>query len=143
MSADPVTFVLAVAIAAGISMGVFAHANHHGSRHATAWGVAAFLAAAVAVPVYVVRYWVRRRRGQPRPPGLTGCTPRHGVVSRVANLRVPCDDLPVMVTRARIGWFGMVVDLPVETQADPQSQGWADSDLNARTPWPRQNSAYE
>jgi hypothetical protein len=58
---DPVTFLVAVALAALISTGVFAHASRHGSRHATAWGVAAFLAAGVAVPVYFIRYWARRR----------------------------------------------------------------------------------
>lgn len=62
-TADPLTFLFAVALAAGASMGVFAHASRHGSRHATAWGVAAFLLAGVAVPVYFVGYWVRRRRG--------------------------------------------------------------------------------
>lgn len=58
---DPVTFVLAVLIAAGISMAVFAHASKHGSRHPTAWGIAAFLAAGIAVPAYIVTYWARRR----------------------------------------------------------------------------------
>ena len=57
---DPVTFVIAVALAAAISTGVFAHATKHGSRHATAWGIAAFLAAGVAVPVYVIRHLTRR-----------------------------------------------------------------------------------
>ena len=57
---DFVTFLIAVALAAGISTGVFVHATKHGSRHATAWGVAAFLAAGVAVPVYFIRYWARR-----------------------------------------------------------------------------------
>ena len=61
-SADPITFVVAVVIAAAISLGVFAHADRHGSSHATAWGIAAFLAAGVAVPVYFIRYWARRRR---------------------------------------------------------------------------------
>jgi hypothetical protein len=58
--ADPVTFLIAVALAALISTGVFVHASKHGSRHATAWGVAAFLAAGIAVPVYFIRYWLRR-----------------------------------------------------------------------------------
>jgi hypothetical protein len=57
---DPVTFVVAVALAAAMSTGVFIHAERHGSRHATAWGVATFLAAGVTVPVYFIRYWVRR-----------------------------------------------------------------------------------
>ena len=57
---DPITFLIAVALAAAISTGVFVHATKHGSRHATAWGVAAFLAAGVAVPVYFIRYWARR-----------------------------------------------------------------------------------
>jgi hypothetical protein len=57
----PVTFVLAVLIAALISMGTFAHANRHGSRHATAWGIGAFLVAGIVVPVYFIRYWLRRR----------------------------------------------------------------------------------
>lgn len=61
-SPDPVTFVLAVALAAAMSMGVFAHASKHGSRHPTAWGIATFLAAGVAIPVYFVRFWIRRRR---------------------------------------------------------------------------------
>jgi hypothetical protein len=59
-SVDPVTFVIAVALAAAISAGVFAHAAKRGSRHATAWGVAAFLVAGVAVPVYFIRHWTRR-----------------------------------------------------------------------------------
>jgi len=63
-TADPVTFLIAVALAAAISAGVFAHASRHGSRHATAWGVAAFLAAGVAVPVYFIRHWARRGRRQ-------------------------------------------------------------------------------
>lgn len=58
---DPVSFVLAVAIAAAVSTGVFAHASKHGNSHATAWGVAAFLLAGVAVPVYFIRYWAQRR----------------------------------------------------------------------------------
>ena len=62
LSADPVTFVLGVTLAAGISAGVFAHANKHGSRHATAWGVAAFLLAGITLPVYFVHYWTRRRK---------------------------------------------------------------------------------
>ena len=57
---DPVTFLIAVALAAAISTGVFMHATKHGSRHPTAWGVAAFLAAGVTVPVYFFRYWLRR-----------------------------------------------------------------------------------
>ena len=57
---DPVTFLIAVALAAAMSTGVFMHATRHGSRHATAWGVATFLAAGVAVPVYFIRYWTRR-----------------------------------------------------------------------------------
>jgi hypothetical protein len=61
LSADPVTFVLGVTLAAAISAGVFAHANKHGSRHATAWGVAAFLLAGITLPVYFVHYWARRR----------------------------------------------------------------------------------
>ena len=61
-TADPVTFLIAVALAAAISAGVFAHASRHGSQHATAWGVAAFLAAGVAVPVYFIRHWARGRR---------------------------------------------------------------------------------
>jgi hypothetical protein len=65
--ADPVTFLIAVALAALISTGVFMHASKHGNRHATAWGVAAFLAAGIAVPVYFIRHWLRRggrdRRG--------------------------------------------------------------------------------
>ena len=66
-TADPVTFLIAVALAAAISTGVFLHATKHGSRHPTAWGVAAFLAAGVAVPVYFIRYWTRRRaRDEPR-----------------------------------------------------------------------------
>jgi hypothetical protein len=59
-SADPVSFLIAIALAAAISTGVFAHANKHGSRHATAWGVAAFLVAVVTVPLYFIRYWARR-----------------------------------------------------------------------------------
>jgi hypothetical protein len=59
-SADPVTFLIAVALAAAISAGVYAHASKHGSHHATAWGVAAFLVAGVAVPLYFIRYWARR-----------------------------------------------------------------------------------
>lgn len=62
---DPVTFVLAVALAAAMSMGVFAHATKHGNRHATAWGVATFLIAGIAVPVYFLTYWIRRRRAEP------------------------------------------------------------------------------
>jgi hypothetical protein len=58
---DPVTFLIAVALAAAISAGVFAHAAKHGSSHATAWGVGAFLAAGLVVPVYFIRYWARRR----------------------------------------------------------------------------------
>jgi hypothetical protein len=58
---DPVSFLIAVALAAAMSTGVFVHATRHGSRHATAWGVATFLAAGVAVPVYFIRYWARRR----------------------------------------------------------------------------------
>ena len=60
-TADPVTFLIAVALAAAISAGVFAHASRHGSQHATAWGIAAFLAAGIAVPVYFIRHWTRRR----------------------------------------------------------------------------------
>jgi len=59
---DPVSFLIALALASAISLGVFAHANRHGSRHATAWGVAAFLMAGITVPVYFIRYWARRRR---------------------------------------------------------------------------------
>jgi hypothetical protein len=59
-AADPITFLIAVALAAAISTGVFAHASKHGSRHATAWGVATFLFAGVTVPVYFIRYWARR-----------------------------------------------------------------------------------
>ena len=61
-SPDPVTFVLAVALAAAMSMGVFAHATKHGSRHPTAWGIATFLAAGIAVPIYFLRFWIGRRR---------------------------------------------------------------------------------
>ena len=61
-SPDPVTFVLAVALAAAMSMGVFAHATKHGSRHPTAWGIATFLAAGIAVPIYFLRFWMGRRR---------------------------------------------------------------------------------
>jgi hypothetical protein len=57
---DPVTFLIAVALAAAMSTGVFVHAERHGSRHATAWGIATFLAAGVTVPVYFIRYWARR-----------------------------------------------------------------------------------
>ncbi len=57
---NPVTFVIAVVIAAAISMGVFGHASKHGSQHATAWGVGAFLAAGVVVPVYFFRFWIGR-----------------------------------------------------------------------------------
>ena len=57
---DPLSFLVAVALAAAISCGVFWHANKHGSQHATAWGVAAFLAAGIAVPVYFIRFWMRR-----------------------------------------------------------------------------------
>lgn len=57
---DPVTFLIAVILAAAISSGVFVHASRHGSHHATAWGVAAFLAAGVAVPLYFIEYWARR-----------------------------------------------------------------------------------
>lgn len=64
VSPDPVTFVLAVLLAAAISMGVFAHATKHGSRHPTAWGIAAFLAAGIAVPVYFLGFWIRRRAGK-------------------------------------------------------------------------------
>jgi hypothetical protein len=64
--ADPVTFLIAVAVAAAISTGVFMHASKRGNRHATAWGVAAFLAAGIAVPVYFIRYWLRRRAGTER-----------------------------------------------------------------------------
>jgi hypothetical protein len=59
-AADPVTFLIAVGLAAAISTGVFMHASKHGSRHPTAWGVAAFLAAGVAVPLYFIRHWARR-----------------------------------------------------------------------------------
>lgn len=59
---DPVTFVVAVALAALVSMGIYAHAERHGSRHPTAWGVAAFLFAGIVVPVYFLRYWLLRRR---------------------------------------------------------------------------------
>jgi hypothetical protein len=62
-TADTITFLVAVALAAAISVGVFAHADRHGSRHATAWGVGAFLFAGIVAPVYFVRYWMRRRRG--------------------------------------------------------------------------------
>jgi hypothetical protein len=58
---DPITFLIAVALAAAISAGVFAHATKHGSNHATAWGVGAFLAAGVVVPVYFIRHWARGR----------------------------------------------------------------------------------
>jgi hypothetical protein len=58
---SPVTFVIAVVIAAGISMGVFGHASKHGNVHATAWGVGAFLAAGVVVPVYFFRFWLGRK----------------------------------------------------------------------------------
>lgn len=57
---NPVTFVIAVAIAACISMGVFGHASKHGNQHATAWGVGAFLAAGVVVPLYFIRFWLGR-----------------------------------------------------------------------------------
>jgi hypothetical protein len=60
VATDTVTFLIAVALAAGISTGVFVHATKHGSRHPTAWGVAVFLAAGVAVPVYFIRHWARR-----------------------------------------------------------------------------------
>jgi hypothetical protein len=60
-SPDPVTFVLAVALAAAMSMGVFAHATKHGRPHATAWGIATFLIAGIAVPAYFLTYWMRRR----------------------------------------------------------------------------------
>ena len=63
MGADPVTFVVAVVIAAAVSLGVFAP---DGSRHATAWGIAAFLTAAFASR-YFVRLWARRRVGVTRP----------------------------------------------------------------------------
>ena len=59
-TADPATFLIAVALAAVISPGLFLHATKHGSRHPTAWGVAAFLAAGVTVPVYFIRHWMRR-----------------------------------------------------------------------------------
>jgi hypothetical protein len=58
---NPVTFVIAVAIAACISMGVFGHASKNGSQHATAWGVGAFLAAGVVVPLYFLRFWLARK----------------------------------------------------------------------------------
>ncbi len=61
---DPVTFVIAVAIAACISMAVFAHASKRGNAHATAWGVGAFLAAGVVVPLYFMRYWLGRSPSQ-------------------------------------------------------------------------------
>jgi hypothetical protein len=60
---DPVSFVIAVVIAAGISMALFRHAEKHGNKHATAWGIGAFLAAGVVVPVYFLRYW-REQRGK-------------------------------------------------------------------------------
>jgi hypothetical protein len=60
-TADTVTFLIAVALAAVASLAVFGHASKHGSRHATAWGIAVFLFAGVAVPVYFVRHWLRRR----------------------------------------------------------------------------------
>lgn len=62
LAPDPVSFVVAVGLAAGISLAVFAHADKHGSRHATAWGVLAFLFAGVVVPVYVIRYMLHKRR---------------------------------------------------------------------------------
>jgi hypothetical protein len=61
---DPVTFVIAVVIAAAMSMGVFAHANRRGDTHATAWGVGTFLLAGIVVPVYFLRYWLARRQGR-------------------------------------------------------------------------------
>ncbi len=61
-SSDTISFLVAVAVAAGVSLLVFSHADKHGSRRATAWGVGAFLFAGVVVPVYFIRYWLRRRR---------------------------------------------------------------------------------
>ena len=61
-SVSPVSFVFAVAIAAGVSLLVFRHADKHGSRHATAWGISAFLFAGLVVPIYFVRYFLSRRR---------------------------------------------------------------------------------
>jgi len=61
---DPVSFVVAVGIAAAISLGVFSHAQRRGNAHATAWGVGAFLAAGIVVPLYFLRYWLARRAAQ-------------------------------------------------------------------------------
>ncbi|MFO7573221.1 MAG: hypothetical protein R6W48_11580 [Gaiellaceae bacterium] len=63
-SVDPVTFVLAVALAAAVATGVFAHASKHGYKHATLWGAAAFLAVGLVVPVYFIRHLARRRAGR-------------------------------------------------------------------------------
>jgi hypothetical protein len=65
----PVSFVIAVVIAAAISTGVFSHAHRRGNRHATAWGVGAFLAAGVVVPVYFLRYWLGGRPSRGAGPG--------------------------------------------------------------------------
>jgi hypothetical protein len=59
----PVTFFVALALAAGLSMAIFAHAEKRGNRHATAWGIAVFLFAGAAIPLYFIRLWLRNRVG--------------------------------------------------------------------------------
>ena len=62
---SPVSFLIAVVIAAGLAMVIFRHADRHGSRHATAWGLFTFLAALIAIPLYFLNYWLRKNRDQP------------------------------------------------------------------------------
>jgi drug/metabolite transporter (DMT)-like permease len=59
---SPVSFLIAVVLAAGLALLIFRHADRHGSRHATAWGLLTFLAALIVIPLYFLNYWLGKNR---------------------------------------------------------------------------------